>query len=85
MLLLLMLFDCLENLPYLVKKIQIFTVLQVSVRTGPVFPVSCTAGMETNAFLWLCKVHPALGCLLLLVLFLPDHNLLKSFQIKHRM
>lgn len=40
--------------------------------------------METNAFIWLREPHPALACLLLL-LFLPDHDLLNSFQTKQRL
>lgn len=51
---------------------------------GTLFPVGYTAAMETNAFIWLCKAHAALACLLLLLLFLPDRDLLNSFQTKQR-
>jgi len=67
------------------EETQIFTALQQWVRTGTLLPVGSTAAMETNAFIWLRNTHPALARLLLLLLFLPDRNLLDSFQTKLRM
>lgn len=77
LLLLLLVFGCLEPLPCLMRKMRYFQLCRRE-RSGDI------AAVEANAPIWLSKAHPALAHLLLLLLFLPDHNLLNSSPARQR-
>lgn len=84
LLLLLVGFGCLEPLPCLVRKHRAISSFAKGKGVGTLLLRSSEAAMEANAPIWLSKAHPALAHLLLLLLFLPDHNLLNSFPGRQR-
>lgn len=84
LLLLLVGFGCLEPLPCLVRKHRDISSFAKGKGVGTLLLRSSEAAMEANAPIWLSKAHPALAHLLLLLLFLPDHNLLNSFPGRQR-